>query len=122
MSNKKEEFYIVTECNFQEAIKGFPPRYVLKIHKGDKVLTQNPLPPVHHTTYNITGSQGFQAGNQNTQNITDSFNELIQRVESSSVSAKEKEEAKGLIKKTLDNPLVAAILGGVVSGATGLLI
>ena len=121
MSNGKEETYRIIDCDFQEKFHDIPPSYNLKIEKGTKVSAPKSKPQVQNITYNISDSQGFQAGNQNIQNITDSFNELMQQIESSDATPKEKEEAKGVLRQVLENPLVTAILGGALSGGVGML-
>ena len=65
---------------------------------------------------NIINSQGFQIGDFNTQEIGKGFEELINKINTSNYSDDEKSEAKKTIKSLFENPVVAAILGGVASG------
>ena len=60
---------------------------------------------------NFHGSQNVQIGDYNTQNITNTFNELIQKIENSTASEAEKENVKSLLKQFLSHPLVVSILG-----------
>jgi hypothetical protein len=46
---------------------------------------------------------------------------LIEKVEASSASPQEKREAKGILRRSLENPTVAAVLGSAVSGVLALL-
>lgn len=67
---------------------------------------------------NIHGSQNVQIGDYNAQNITNTFNELIQKIENSTASEAEKQNVKSLLKQFLSHPLVVSILGS----ATGALL
>ncbi len=72
----------------------------------------------HNITFNSPAN--VQIGNQNTQTITQTFNAIIEKIDSSAASPAEKEEAKSKLRAFLENPLVASIVGGVVSGIIGL--
>lgn len=50
-------------------------------------------------------------GDYNTQHVQATFNELIQKIESSPASPDEKAEAKGRLAAFLEHPLVGSILG-----------
>lgn len=63
----------------------------------------------------ITGSQ-VQVGNNNTQITNITIQELIEKV-----AKTDDKEAKSLLKKVLDNPTVAAVLGSATAGLMGLL-
>ena len=63
---------------------------------------------------NFHGSQNVQIGDYNTQNITNTFNELIQKIENSTASEAEKENVKSLLKQFLSHPLVVSILGSAI--------
>lgn len=118
LPNGKEEVYYVEEVNFIRGLHGIPSSYQIKLRKS----TAKPKEEFNKaTTIHITNSHGFQVGDHNTQNITNSFNELIQRINSSDVDVTQKEKAKKDLKNLLENPTVASILGGAVSGLIALL-
>ena len=64
---------------------------------------------------NFHGSSNVQIGDHNTQNIINVFNDLIQKIESSSASEEEKNTAKSLLGEFLKHPLVTSIVGAVLS-------
>lgn len=65
-------------------------------------------------TINVSGSSNFQIGDGNRQTINDGLAVLVQEIEKSSGTTKEKDEAKSLLRRVLEHPLVAAIAGGSV--------
>ena len=68
-------------------------------------------------TINISESSQFQVGDGNVQSIENSIAILVRAIERSEGTPEQKKEAKNLLKKFLEHPLVAAIAGGL----TGLL-
>lgn len=60
-----------------------------------------------------------QIGNGNSMSFENVLNELSQAIENSNESPTEKEEAKSRLKRLLEHPLVASIIGGAVSGLVG---
>lgn len=66
--------------------------------------------PVQNITINQAGN--VQVGNNNTINIQNTFSEIIRKIENSGASLERKEEAKGLIKKLINHPIIADILSG----------
>lgn len=119
LPNGKEEFYTVVEANYSPGLHTIPPHWVLKLRK-DSSLVQ-PRREQRTTTININNSQGIQIGDHNVQHIASSITGLVEMIESSAVAPAEKEEAKGLLRKFLSNPAVAAVLGGATSGLLALL-
>lgn len=73
-------------------------------------LTQN------HTVNNISGSSNFALGNHNNFTVNQYISNLINQIENSNGTDEQKEEAKSLLKRFAEHPLVAAIAGGVLSG------
>ncbi|PIG09612.1 hypothetical protein [Comamonas sp. 26] len=65
----------------------------------------------------ISGSSNVIVGNNNKQSVNHSVQELARVIDSSTATPEQKEEAKGLLKKFLEHPLLTA----VASGAVGLL-
>lgn len=114
LPNGKDEVYTVLEANFQAGLSSIPSHYNLTVRKNSS-LVQNKA-PASSTTINITNSQGIQVGDYNSQQISNRFSELIQAIEQSTATPEEKAEAKSALKGVLTNPIVAAVLGGAVSG------
>ena len=65
-------------------------------------------------TINISNSSNIQVGDHNSQTINSGVQALIKTINESNASPSEKEEAKSLLKKLLEHPLVAAIAGGAI--------
>lgn len=67
----------------------------------------------NNNTVTITGSQGVNniIGSNNTLTIS----ELVKAVESADATPQEKEEAKSLLRKFLEHPLVSKIAGNVTA-------
>ena len=72
------------------------------------VLDQSYRVAVHH-------SSNVQIGNANVQDVTIHIGQLVSAIDESSVSEEEKREAKSLLKKFLEHPLVSSIAGGLAS-------
>lgn len=60
-----------------------------------------------------------QVGNGNIQNIQSAIASLQQQIDTASASKAEKDEAKGLLAKFLEHPLVCSIIGGVTGALPG---
>ena len=69
---------------------------------------------VRHQTINITGSSNVVVGNNNNQTVTQTVRELLAVIESASASPEQKNEAKSLLRKFLEHPLLAAVAGGAI--------
>jgi hypothetical protein len=67
------------------------------------------------TTISVASSRNVQIGTGNVQVAIEALQELVVAINNSSFSPREKEEAKGLLKRLLENPVVAAILGAAAS-------
>lgn len=119
LPNGKDESYTILEANYSPGLHAIPPHWTLKLRKDASLV------PSHgekrSTTINISNSQGIQIGDHNIQNIANSISGLVELIESSEASPAEKEEAKGLIRRLMENPTVAAVLGAATSGIMGLL-
>lgn len=68
---------------------------------------------------NFYNCNNIQVGNGNTQNLTTIYKDLIMLIENSDASAKEKEEAKGLLGEIFENPLLNGILGSIAGSIAG---
>lgn len=65
-------------------------------------------------TIHISGSSNFQVGNGNTQEIQAGVSILISAIENSESPPQQKEEAKTLLRKFLEHPLVSSVAGGAI--------
>lgn len=61
----------------------------------------------------VTKSTNVQIGNVNIQTETITIGEIIAAIAKSNASEKEKNDAKSILKRFLEHPLVTSILGGV---------
>jgi hypothetical protein len=113
LPSRKEELFTILEANYKPGLHGIPSHWTLKLRKESSLASGNGSA----TTINISNSTGIQIGDHNVQHIINSFIGLIEKIEASSSSAQEKNEAKGVLRRALENPTVAAILGSAVSGA-----
>lgn len=119
LPNGREETYKIVEVNYSQGISGIPPHWNLKLHKDASLLHVAQAKQVPNIT--INNSQGIQIGDHNVQHIANSLAGLIEKIDDSTASPQEKDEAKGLISKLLESPVVASVLGGTVSGVLALL-
>ncbi len=73
---------------------------------------------LRNQTFNVHHSHNFQIGDHNSQtalNLT--IGEMIQRIDASNAGASEKAEAKRLIAKVLENPIVKSVVGTLTESA-----
>lgn len=66
-------------------------------------------------TINIHSANAVQIGDGNAQQITLTIQSLVEKIENSNGSPIEKIEAKNLLQKFLEHPLVAAVVGAAIS-------
>jgi hypothetical protein len=59
----------------------------------------------------LVNNGSAQFGDNNTQNIENTFTYLIEQIDKSSASPEQKNEAKNLIKRILEHPVTSAIIG-----------
>jgi len=88
---------------------------------GVDVIEGNSKPPIainldqsRHIT--ITSSSNVQVGDFNKQEVRLHVESLLRAVEASSAPPEQKKEAKNLLQKFLEHPLVTSVAGGAVSG------
>ena len=67
----------------------------------------------NHYTFN--NSQGIQIGDGNSQQLQITLQQLVKEIDSSSGSEEQKKEAKNLLSKFLEHPLVVAVVGAAAS-------
>jgi hypothetical protein len=87
---------------------------------GVDVVEGNSRPPIsivldqsHHIA--VHHSSNVQVGHGNVQDVTVQVEKIIGAIDKSSASEEEKKEAKSLLKKFLEHPLVSSIAGGLAS-------
>ena len=117
LPNENDEYYYVTKIYCPKNLGGIPPHYQVKFTQAP------PSQPMERNIQNINfhGLQNVQIGDHNIQNITNTFNELIQKIDSSTASEIEKQEAKSLLNQFLSHPLVVSIIGSTLGAAIGLI-
>jgi hypothetical protein len=90
---------------------------------GADVIEGSTPPPISinvDSSVNVHGSQGVQIGGQgNVQNITMDVGKLMNAVDAGTGTMQEKEEAKSLLKKVLENPLAKFALDLFFKSHTG---
>lgn len=108
LPNGKDERSNVTSATYMSKGIGnqIGPHFQIKFNKGNAPVQHNPVQNFH-----INNAQAVQIGDFNSQTIVNSFEALVQKIESSNSSQQEKDEAKTLLSKFLSHPAVAAILG-----------
>ena len=115
-SNGSVSVYKVIDPGFIESDGiDFPARYKIK-HQNLSVEEVKELP--QNVTYNFgsISAEQMQVGNNNTQNVTINFQELVKKVVES-----DDEEAKSKLKSLLENSTVASVVGAGISGWISLL-
>lgn len=115
LPNGKDERSVVTDATFfNKGVGSLGAHYLVKFRKGGELQGQKPSQHI-----NITGVQSVQIGDYNTQNIVNSFDALVKKIEASAASSTEKEEAKSRLRKFLEHPLVIAVIGAVAGSVVG---
>lgn len=117
LPNGKEELFTILEVNYRAGLHSIPPHWTLKLRKESSLAEASRVT----TTINIANSSGIQIGDHNVQHIANSFVALIEKIEASNTTDQEKASAKGLLRSVLENPTVAAVLGGATAGVWQLL-
>ncbi|HDZ2482441.1 TPA: hypothetical protein RSR90_000512 [Klebsiella pneumoniae] len=108
LPNGKEEHKEIYKANFYDTGVGrFGPHFQLKV--GPKKVQ----PTVSSQQINIHGGN-VQIGDHNRQEITNSIETLNNLINSSQGTPQQKEEAKGLLRKLAEHPLLIAIAGGAI--------
>ncbi|MDM5271968.1 hypothetical protein PGH07_07240 [Sulfurovum sp. zt1-1] len=111
LDDGSEMVFNVIAYDFQEKINRIPPQHILKIENA-----YEPHVETEPVRKNVDDFNVFQAEDNKVINIPDSLIELIERINASDCTLEEKEEAKSVIKKLLENPTVSAILKDAASG------
>jgi hypothetical protein len=108
-----EMVFNVIAYDFQERINRIPPQHIVKIENRDKAQVQEETEAVQKKVDHTKGSQVEEIDGMN---IPDAFVALIERIDASDTTPKEKAEARSIIKKLLENRAVSTILGEAASG------
>ena len=103
----KDERCIITDVAFYKSgVAGMGAHFQIKYSKGGQSEMQKP-----GHTINIHGAQSVQVGDHNTQNIVNSFEALVKKIESADVPPVQKEEAKGMLRKPHSHTVVVSVIG-----------
>ncbi|MDH0337597.1 RIP homotypic interaction motif-containing protein [Metapseudomonas otitidis] len=119
LPNGREDSFTVTEVSYSSGLTSIPAHYALKLAKDSALRPATPKSTTNNI--NIHGSQGIQIGDNNVQNLQMALGELIQKIDQSSASREEREEAKNRLTAFLAHPLVASVVGAGLPVALGLL-
>ena len=90
-----------------------------KRESGQSTKNDNSNNPMSHNIV-FNSPANVQIGNQNTQSVIQTFNSIIEKINSSTATPEQKAEAKSLLKAFIEHPLVASVIGGVAGGLVGL--
>jgi hypothetical protein len=69
---------------------------------------------VQNKTINVSGSSNVVVGDHNQMSVTQHIAELARVIDNSGGTPEQKAEAKGLLLRLVEHPLVASIAGGAV--------
>ncbi|MES2923888.1 MAG: hypothetical protein V4819_20205 [Verrucomicrobiota bacterium] len=117
LPNGKAERYDITNASFTHKFHSIPAHVRMTVRKQGALVPFHPAKTVNIAIHN---SQGFQVGDNNTQNIIESLKQVVERIESGPGTPEEKEEVKSRLKLFLEHPLTSAVLGGAAGTLTGL--
>lgn len=105
LPNGKSEVHRILECNLFKG--GSLSHYKIYTQKEGSLIQT----PSSTTTINISHSQGIQIGDQNVQNIVNTFEILYEAIESAEATEQEKMDAKSKLKSFLSSPIISALVG-----------
>lgn len=74
---------------------------------------------VQNKSINISDSSNIIVGDHNQQNITHHVKEIVRAIDESQATPEEKAEAKSLLRKFIEHPMVTAVAGGAISLLAG---
>lgn len=109
----------VMDCQFgedQTRKVGTEHPHLLQMDVENQTSKPHQSPPSSQT-FNIGNLSGgnVQVGNGNTQSFTNLIKELEDNINNAEATLEEKEEAKNLLWKLMDNKLVNTVVGGLTS-------
>ena len=70
---------------------------------------------VQNKSVTISGSSNVIVGDHNKQSVSHHVNEIIRAIDTSQATPEQKAEAKKLLRKFVEHPLVTAVAGGAIS-------
>ena len=107
--------YEVIDPGFSEGLGRIPAHYQIK-HRNLSLKEAEKM--IQSVTYNFgsVSAEQMQVGNNNSQHVIINMQQLVEKVAQSN-----DDEAKGLLKKLLDNSTVASVVGASVSSLISLL-
>lgn len=113
LPNGKEEIKHINSCNFyQQRIGPYGPHFQLKV----KPVSSSESYVVKHQNITITGSNSnVQIGDHNRMEFNENIKNIINTLEESQGTKEQQDEAKSLLKKFLEHPLVNTIAGTALS-------
>lgn len=114
LPNGKRERFDIIEVKFANKFHDIPGHFDLEVRKQGRLITPESRQTV--TNISVNNSQGFQIGDHDTQNIVDSFKEIVERIDNSNSNEEEKKEAKSKLKEFLSHPLTGKIIGSAIGG------
>jgi hypothetical protein len=118
LPNGKAERYDVVRVEYTHKFHSIPAHIDLTVRKQGALVNFDKAKTVN---ISISHSQGFQVGDYNTQNIVDSFKQVIERLAGGPGTPEEKAEAKSRLKAFLEHPLTSAIVGGATGALVGMI-
>ncbi len=74
---------------------------------------------VQNKSINITDSSNVIVGDHNKQNISHHISEIARAIDASQATAEQKAEAKSLLRKFVEHPMVTAVAGSAISLLAG---
>ena len=90
---------------------------------GTEIIEGEAAPPFAITmidnSIKISDSTGVQIGQGNTQNVQTTLHSLNAAIDKADALPAAKAEAKSLVQKISENPLLNTIIGGLIKAATG---
>ena len=128
--NRKEEW--VTSWAMGEMIKLFEKQIVmlkaakdvLALLKDSNLYRQEAGLPkkkkMGKQNIKITGATNVQVGDYNTQQIVQTFSELVKQIEESNAPKEQKDDALSKLSEFVNLPLVASVVGGAIGGLIGI--
>jgi len=108
LPNQNEELKLINECHFYgTGIGRQGPHFQLKV----KPISSSESYTVKNQTINVGSNSNVQIGNHNSMEFRENIQNMINTIDKSSATDTEKSEAKGLLMKFLEHPLVTTIAG-----------
>lgn len=112
----RTEKYVVENVDFKPAVPGWSPdRYYLKVSKDGKPKSSGGF--AINAPVTIQNSSGFQFGNANSQDVSQSVASIVACIEKSDQPPEVKKEAMDHLKAFISHPAVTAVIGAAAGVA-----